>query len=421
MLSRIRATYHDYPLKFWVLVGAAFIDTIGRTTIWPFFALYITQRFDVGMTEAGVLLAIFSTSGFAGNMIGGALTDRIGRKAIVIFGLVVSALSSLTLGLVDHLATFYLLAILVGALSDVAGPAHNAMVADMLPTEKQAEGFGILRVTANLAWIFGPTIGGLLAARSFYLLFVVDAVSSLITAAIVFRLIPETRPQARGVGARESVGQTFRGYGTVVRDGVFVAFIVISALMNLVYLQMYSTLSVYLRDVHGVSTRAYGFLMSMNALAVVIFQFPLTRRLRPYRPMILMAVGTALYMVGFSMYGFVTTFFLFAVAMLTITFGEMVVIPTAQALVARLAPEDKRGRYMAVFGLSWGISATFGPFGAGLILDNFNPNWVWYLGGILAAVAVVGFLALDSRTRSRLAAQSAVEGEAAPALAGSSE
>jgi MFS family permease len=295
------------------------------------------------------------------------------------------------------------------------------MVADMLPPEKQAEGFGILRVTANLAWIFGPTIGGLLAARSFYLLFVVDAVSSLITAAIVLRLIPETRPQARQVGAKESVGQTFRGYGTVVQDGVFVAFIVISALMNLVYLQMYSTLSVYLRDVHGVSTRAYGFLMSMNALAVVIFQFPLTRRLRPYRPMILMAVGTALYMVGFSMYGFVTTFFLFAVAMLTITFGEMVVIPTAQALVARLAPEDKRGRYMAVFGLSWGISATFGPFGAGLILDNFNPNWVWYLGGILAAVAVAGFLALDARTKSRLAAEPAAHDQLAPALVGSSE
>jgi MFS family permease len=73
--------------------------------------------------------------------------------------------------------------------------------------------------------------------------------------------------------------------------------------------------------------------------------------------------------------------------MVAITFGEMIVIPTAQALVARLAPEDKRGRYMAVFGLSWGISATFGPYGAGLILDNYNPNWVWYLGGILAAVA----------------------------------
>ncbi|HET7011810.1 MAG TPA: MFS transporter [Anaerolineales bacterium] len=413
MIGRFRETYREYPSKFWVLVGASFVDGLGRTTIWPFFALYITQRFDVGMTQAGILFAIFSATGFVGNMLGGALTDRFGRKTIVLFGLVVSAVSSLTMGLVDRLATFYLLAAFVGVLSDIAGPAHQAMVADMLPEEKRAEGFGILRVIHNLAWIVGPTVGGLLAAQSFFLLFVVDTVSSLITAGIVFRLIPETRPQARQVAQHESMVQTFRGYGTVLRDNVFLAFIVASALMNLVYLQMYSTLSVYLRDVHGVSTRAYGFLMSMNAVAVVIFQFWLTRRLRPYRPMALMAAGTLLYLVGFSMYGFVTTFVLFAAAMLIITFGEMIVIPTAQALAARFAPEDMRGRYMAVFGLSWALSATIGPYGAGVIMDNFNPNWVWYLSGILSALAVAGFLALDFRTRSRLTA--APEQEAAPA------
>jgi MFS family permease len=418
VIAQLRTTYREYPTKFWVLVGASFVDGLGRTTIWPFFALYITQRFDVGMTQAGILFAIFSAAGFVGNMLGGALTDRIGRKTIVLFGLVVSALSSLTMGTVDRLATFYLLAVFVGVLSDIAGPAHQAMVADMLPEEKRAEGFGILRVTHNLAWIVGPTIGGLLAAQSFFYLFIVDAAASLITAVIVFRLIPETRPQARQLARQESMTQTFRGYGTVLRDGMFVAFIVISALMNLVYLQMYSTLSVYLRDVHGVSTRAYGFLMSMNAVAVVLFQFWLTRRLRPYRPMALMAAGTALYLIGFSMYGFVTTFVLFAAAMLIITFGEMIVIPTAQALAARFAPEEMRGRYMAVFGLSWGISATFGPYGAGVILDNYNPNWVWYLCGILSALAMAGFFALDLRTRARLAAAPAPAPEAEPAPAG---
>ena len=60
---------------------------------------------------------------------------------------------------------------------------------------------------------------------------------------------------------------------------------------------------------------------------------------------------------------------------------------------------------MAVFGLSWGISSTIGPWGAGVILDNYNPNWVWYLCGILAAVSVAGFLVLDARTRKRLVSE----------------
>jgi MFS family permease len=415
MLDRLRSTYHDYPSNFWVLVGANFIDTIGRTAMIPFFALYVTDRFGVGMTEAGILFAVFSVAGFFGNMIGGALTDRLGRKSIILFGLVISALSSLAMGLVDSLEAFYLLAAVVGVLSDVAGPAHGAMVADMLPEEKRAEGFGVLRVAANLAWIVGPSLGGLLAAYSYLWIFVADAVGSTITAIIVYRLIPETRPQTHEVAHRETMAQTFRGYGTPLTDRPFVAFLIVLVLMNLVYLQMYSTLSVFLRDEHGVSPRVYGLLMSLNALTVVAFQFWLTRRLRPYRPMALMAVGAALYMIGFSMYGFVTVVWLFAAAMLIITFGEMIVIPTAQALVSRLAPEDKRGRYMAVFGLSWGVSSMFGPWGAGVILDNYNPYWVWYLCGILAAVSVAGFILLDARTRERLAATPVTEAEPATA------
>src|SRR3972149_288333 len=133
MINRLRSTYREYPQTFWVLVGASFIDTIGRTAMIPFFALYVTQKFDVGMTEAGILFAIFSLAGFFGNLIGGALADRFGRKSIIIFGLVVSALSSLAMGLVDQLQTFYVLAAVVGVLSDVAGPGHGAVGAGMLP------------------------------------------------------------------------------------------------------------------------------------------------------------------------------------------------------------------------------------------------------------------------------------------------
>jgi len=404
MLFRLQSTYYEYPSRFWILVGASFIDTVGRTILNPFFALYVTQRFGVGMTEAGLLFSVFSVSGFAGNMLGGALTDRFGRKGMVLFGLVFSALSNLTMGFVGSLSTFYILAVVVGFLSDVAGPAHGAMVADILPENQRAEGFGVLRVVGNLAWIVGPTIGGLLASRSFLLLFVLDAACSLITAAIVFRRLPETRPEARQTAQRESMASTFGGYFKVLSDGVFVSFILMAALMNLVYLQMYSTLSVYLRDVHAVPAQGYGFLMSANAILVVLTQFWLTRRIRRYPPMLMMAAGTALYMVGFAAYGFVAVYPAFLAAMLVITVGEMIVVPVSNALVARFAPAEMRGRYMAIAGLSWGIPSAVGPLAAGIILDNYNPNLVWYAAGGLAAVAALGFLGLQSAARARLTA-----------------
>jgi MFS family permease len=222
------------------------------------------------MTEAGVLFAIFSVCGVVGSMLGGALTDKLGRRGMVLFGLVFSALSSVSMGLVEDLNVFYLLAVAVGLLSNIGGPARQAMVADMLPKEKHAEGYGILRVAGNLAWIMGPMIGGLLAAKSYLLLFVLDAVTSLITAAIVYKLVPETKPEASEQQEQQTMLQTMAGYRLVVADRLYMAFLIVSMLMLVVYQQMYNTLSVYLRDVHGVSPQGYGVLLSLDAATVVV-------------------------------------------------------------------------------------------------------------------------------------------------------
>ncbi len=404
MFTNFKKTFKEYPSKFWVLVGATFIDRLGGTMIFPFFALYVTSKFNVGMTEAGVLFAIFSVSGFAGSMFGGALVDKFGRRSMLLFGLIFSALSSVTMGFVGSLYAFYILAVFVGLLSDVAGPARGAMVADLLPEEQRADGYGILRVAANISWVIGPVVGGILYTLTTpTLLFIIDAISSLITAAIVYRMIPETKPEAAPGKPPETIFQTIKGYGTVATDRLFVAFMLASMLMTMAYLQLYSTLSVYLRDVHGLQEQAYGVLMSINAFTVVLFQFAITRRIKSRPPMLMMVVGSLLYLIGFTMYGIVATYFLFVIAMLFITFGEMVVMPIGQAIVAGLAPEDMRGRYMAFFGLSWTIPSAIGPWAAGVIMDNYNPNWVWYAAGILSALAMVGFYLLHTRTKERFA------------------
>src|SRR4030066_1531868 len=99
MLKKFRATIEEFPSRDWILASAAFVDRVGGTMIFPFFALYITKRFSVGMTQAGMLLGVFSISGFLGSILGGALADRFGRKRIVIIGLLFSALSALSMGL----------------------------------------------------------------------------------------------------------------------------------------------------------------------------------------------------------------------------------------------------------------------------------------------------------------------------------
>jgi MFS family permease len=161
-------------------------------------------------------------------------------------------------------------------------------------------------------------------------------------------------------------------------------------------MQMNTTLAVFLRDEHGLEPQGFGILLSLNAITVVVSQLYVTRwlRKRGYPAMLIMAAGVVLYGLGFALYGFVAGFMLFVMAMMIITIGEMVVVPTGQSIVARLAPEDMRGRYMALMGYSYAIASGMGTWLAGQVIKNMGFDWVWYFSGILAAITALAYVML---------------------------
>ena len=87
--------------------------------------------------------------------------------------------------------------------------------------------------------------------------------------------------------------------------------------------------------------------------------------------------------------------------MAILTVGEMIVLPVSQATVARFAPEDKRGRYMAVYGFHWSIPILFGVSAASFVYVYIGPNWVWYIAGILSLIGIIGFLLLQGVVKTR--------------------
>jgi MFS family permease len=164
--------------------------------------------------------------------------------------------------------------------------------------------------------------------------------------------------------------------------------------MGMVYIQMYNSLSVYLRDNHGIGPQAYGVLLTSSAMTVIGFQFWTMRVIKMQPQFLMMALGTVCYLIGFGMFGVVSAYGLFVLAVVIITVGEMIVMPTSQTLAAGFARTDMRGRYMAVFGLSWSIPSAIGPLAAGIVLDNYQPNLLWHLAVLLCAIAAGGFYVL---------------------------
>lgn len=401
MLNRIKQGYNEFPGTFKVLTLVTFIDSLGKFFLFPFFALYITAKFSVGMIVVGIFMGILSGGNLIGGFVGGALADRFGRRFIILFGLIGSGIGSLFIGLSNSLLLLLIFAGTFGILNNLGAPARQAMVADLLPTKKQPKGYGTLRISVNLSATIGPIIGGLLATQSYMLLFISDALSSLITAVIVFLVIPETKPGNIEELGEESIFNTIGGYKSVLKDGLFVAFCIISLLISLVYIQLNSTLSVFLRDVHGFPEQYFGYILSTNALMVVLFQFWIANKVSKYDPMKTMAFGALWFMVGFTMYGFVSEFYMFFVAMAIITVGEMITSPVSQTSVAHFAPKDKRGRYMAFHGFTYALPSTFGIILAGFVIEYIGPNWVWYFAGIISLVASVGFWYLRKAAKER--------------------
>jgi MFS family permease len=406
MFSSLRKTYRRFSKNYWLFILASFIDMVGGSLIFPFFSLYMTRKFNVGMTEVGTMFLVWAlTSGVIGNTVGGAMADKFGRKTNIIFGLVASALSALLMVVIQDLVLFYVAIAIVGIFQDISGPARNAMVADLVPEELRGDAYGMIRIVFNLSVAIGPAIGGYMATRSFELLFYADVVLSLFTACFVFFLLPETKPvkAAHELHNEETLKETFKGYGLVLKDRLFMGFMLVSMLSVLMYINMNSSLSVYLVNHRGVSPEQFGYILSINAAMVVFLQMAFTRATAKWKPMLAIALGNFLYVIGFTMYGFVNSYFWYITAMVIITIGEMIYAPVEQVLTAAFAPEHMRGRYMAFHGFSWIFPSAFGPLAAGLIMDNLDPRLLWYVAGFVGVLATAGFLWLHARAGKKFA------------------
>ena len=165
MLSKFRAIYSKFGKNFWLLMLSSFVDMLGGSLIFPFFSLYLTQKFDVGMTQVGTMYLVWAlASGVIGNVLGGAMADKFGRKTNMIFGLVASATSALLMVFIKDIVVFYISVATVGIFEDIAGPARKAMIADLVPDDLRGDAYGIFRIVFNLSATIGPAIGGFMVS-----------------------------------------------------------------------------------------------------------------------------------------------------------------------------------------------------------------------------------------------------------------
>jgi MFS family permease len=372
-----------------VLFTGTFINRFG-SFVMTFLILYLTRR-GFSAQQAGAAVSLYGLGGVVASLVGGELTDRIGRTRTITLSMFASATVMIALSQVNLLPMILVLTALAGLTSEAYRPASSALLADLVPAGQRVTAFAALRFVVNAAFALGAATAGLLAQRSFFLVFLADAVTSIVfgvIALVAIRDVHTSRPatEDRGLG----------GYRSVLTDRVFLMFLVAMLLVAFVYLQSYSTFALQVRAL-GFSSAVYGGLIALNGLLIVFLELPLTSWTQHRAPRPVMAAGFLVVGVGFSLVAVAHALPLLILAVLIWTFGEMLNSPMAGAYVADRAPAPLRGRYAGAWGLTWGMGLILGPV-IGASLFAWNPSGFWLICGALAATGA-GLVLLSGRLK----------------------
>jgi len=352
------------------------------------------------MTRVGMIILAAGLCSAFSQALGGALSDRFGRRPILLMTTSVSVFLysglAVLIGISAPVWAIVVAYIAGRSVLTITRPVISAMVADFTSKERLTEAYGILRIGANIGWAAGPAIGGYLATFLAYgWLFGIAPLTCGIVSLIVFFFVRES---SHTVGKRIS----FRSMIPTADDRAFLVFVGLSLLTFIVMGQMVSTLSIFTVDRVGFSTAQYGLLLTLNGLIVIFFQYPMTlalKRLAKFRALIL---GSLLYGFGYLFLGWITQFGWALGAMAIITAGEIIHAPVTLSVIGELSPQDQRGRYMGLFGLSQTIGMSMGPLLGGILLDAFpfNPELVWAPIALIALIAAIGYYWWARRFRS---------------------
>ncbi|MFG1960754.1 MDR family MFS transporter [Nonomuraea sp. NPDC049028] len=388
--SFLKSQVGGLPRPFWALWSGTLVNRLG-TMVMPFTGVYLTQARGVSVAGAGLVMAVFGAGSLISQLLGGWLTDRIGRRATLSGSMIATAAAMLALGYSTSLAAITTSMFVLGLVVDAYRPASNALVADLVSPVERPRAYGLLFWAINLGYAVGMTAGGWLAQLGFGWLFWIDAVSSVIFAVLVWRAVPETR-----TAERESAG----GFGVVLRDRVMVAFTLVVLGQALVYMQTVTMLPVAMVKQAGLSTGEFGVAMALNGVLIVIVQ-PLVSgwigRLDAARTL---ALGLAITGAGFALTAFVTDAVWLGVTIAVWTAGEIMTAGIAGTIVAALAPAHLRGRYSGLFGFAWSVASVLAPLAGGALLD-VGPQALWFTVGGVGLLSAVAMLALGPAIRRR--------------------
>jgi len=364
------------PRSLWLLVIGMLINVMGSSFLWPLNTIYIYDHLGKSLTVAGVVLMLNAAATVIGNLVGGVLFDKIGGYKTILIGIIIT-LVSVTLLMFFHGWPIYVyLLILIGFGSGIVFPATYALAGTVWP-EGGRKPFNAIYVAQNIGVAAGASLGGIVASFSFTYIFIANAALYAIfffIAIFGYRNIDDTNVSQTSILEENRKGNNGPRFQALV-------ILCIGYLLCWVgYVQWSTTISSHTQSL-DISLSQYSLLWTVNGVLIVCAQ-PLISLFVKYFAKTLkkqMIVGFVVFIISYIVAANAEQFAGFLVAMVILTFGEMLIWPAVPTIADSLASKGRQGFYQGFVNSTATGGRMIGPLLGGLIVDHYNMNLLFLI------------------------------------------
>jgi len=369
-----------FPAGFWVIWSTVALDMVGFGMVVPILGRY-ADRFGASGFEVGLLFTSFSIAQFFFAPIMGRLSDRIGRKPVIIISLLGTAVGSFVTGAAGTLWLLFLGRFLDGASGASVSVAQSA-ITDIAPPEQRARLLGMLGAAFGVGFVFGPAIGGLAALGGPHVPFYVAGVFALCNAVAAFIRLPETN---QNIGKVRDATQ----FPSRRRSFAWNKFTITALLSGTAFAGFEATFALFGERRFDLTEGSAAAVFLVVGVMLVVVQGgligPLTKAFGSQR---LLVAGFGTLIAGFLVLSIAEVWVVLFLALALLSLGQGLVTPSLTSVVADSATPDRRGEVLGVQQSAGALSRIIGPAIAGLLFDHAGVAWPYVVAAVLTGAAL---------------------------------
>ena len=387
LLTNYKESFSGLSSDIWWLALITFINRAG-TMVLPFLSLYLTDYLKFSLSNVGWVMSIFGLGSLAGSWLGGKLTDKLGFYKVMVWSLLLTGLCFIGLQFASTFIEFGVGIFITMTIADTFRPAMYVSLKAYSKPENQTRSLTLVRLAINLGFSFGPFLGGIIISLLSYSgLFWIDGLTC-ISAILVFKTVLKEK-KIHTPEIKETTKEAFQKnkINSIYKDKPYWIFLAIMFLMGFVFLQLFTTMPLFYKEVHGLTEVEIGLLMSLNGLIIFVLEMPAIHYIEK-------SFWNKTKIIMFSMVLFSISFFvlpiswigILIVSMILITIAEMFAFPFTNTFAMNRAIKGKEGQYMALYAMSFSLAHIFSAKIGMEMIDTYGYNSNWILMGVLSII-----------------------------------